>query len=222
MWYCHFYWSKWSEYFSSPTDPLKYLFGFGFHSQITVCRRLRSEWEFRRSDVRCLCCSTHCRLMDYNGYWISSPYFALVPGLRLLSAAGRDLLVLGFDLGYDLLHVQAATVVHLHHHRGVFDAGLQLTQLLVQETKQQRHRVYHPVCPQVMRQTQIIFSDYIGSTSYKDMLNRTLWGDFWDIKWQFVWRFRQKEAKILFNVLLNSILLWLFAWERIFHLGYLL
>lgn len=67
------------------------------------------------------------------------PYFALVPGLCLLSAAGRDLLVLSFDLGYDLLHVQAATVVHLHHHRGVFDAGLQLTQLLVEETKQRRY-----------------------------------------------------------------------------------
>lgn len=63
------------------------------------------------------------------------PYFALVPGLCLLSAAGCDLLVLGFDLGYDLLHVQAAAVVHLHHHRGVFDAGLQLTQLLAMGTK---------------------------------------------------------------------------------------
>lgn len=65
------------------------------------------------------------------------PYFALVPGLCLLSAAGRDLLVLSFDLSHDLLHVQAATVVHLHHHRGVFDAGLQLTQLLVKGTKQE-------------------------------------------------------------------------------------
>lgn len=94
-------------------------------------------------------------IMDYNGYRISvvglvnslfpRPYFALVPGLCLLSAAGCDLLVLGFDLGYDLLHVQAAAVVHLHHHRGVLDAGLQLTQLLVQETQQRcgdgsRHR----------------------------------------------------------------------------------
>lgn len=69
------------------------------------------------------------------------PYLALVPGLCLLSAAGCDLLVLGFDLSYNLLHVQAATVVHLHHHRGVFDAGLQLTQLLVEQTKQ-KHRIY--------------------------------------------------------------------------------
>lgn len=70
------------------------------------------------------------------GLLAPGPHFALVPGLRLLSAAGCDLLVLGFDLSHDLLHVQAAAVVHLHHHRGVLDAVLQLTQLL--ETQKQR------------------------------------------------------------------------------------
>lgn len=58
-------------------------------------------------------------------------HLALVPGLGLLSAAGCNVLVLSFNLSDDLLHVEAAAVVHLHHHRRVFDAGLQLAQLLV-------------------------------------------------------------------------------------------
>lgn len=58
------------------------------------------------------------------------PHPAAVPGLGFLSATGGDFLVLGLDLGDNLLHVQAAGVVHLHHHRRVLDAGLQLTQLL--------------------------------------------------------------------------------------------
>lgn len=74
-------------------------------------------------------------LQSWTGLLMTHPYFALVPGLRLLSAAGCDVLVLGFDVGNNLLHVQAAAVVHLHHHRGVFDAGLQFMQLLEMESK---------------------------------------------------------------------------------------
>lgn len=62
-------------------------------------------------------------------------YFVLVPGLCLLPTAHCDLLILGFDLSNDLLHVQTAPVVHLDHHRRVLDAGLELTQLLGLETR---------------------------------------------------------------------------------------
>lgn len=109
------------------------------------------------------------RLFEYENLktessgWESNflgPYFALVPGLCLLSATGRDLLVLSFDLGYDLLHVQAATVVHLHHHRGVFDAGLQLTQLLVKETKQRRY-----VTQKIFNTTTLVISERTTSSN---------------------------------------------------------
>lgn len=73
---------------------------------------------------------------------------------------GCDLLVLSFDLGYDLLHVQAATVVHLHHHRGVFDAGLQLTQLLVKETKQRRY-----VTQKIFNTTTLVISERTTSSN---------------------------------------------------------
>ncbi|KAM8863593.1 ankyrin repeat and BTB/POZ domain-containing protein 1 isoform 2-T2 [Spinachia spinachia] len=50
--------------------------------------------------------------------------------LGFVAAASSDVFVLGLDLGHDLVHVQGAGVVHLHHHRGAPQALLQLPQLL--------------------------------------------------------------------------------------------
>lgn len=59
-----------------------------------------------------------------------SPYLVLVPAFGFFATAGCNFLILSLNLRHDLVHVQATGVVHLHHHRGLLQTILQLTQLL--------------------------------------------------------------------------------------------
>lgn len=58
-------------------------------------------------------------------------HFALVPGFSVFAAAGCNVLILGPDLRDDFVHVEDTRVVHLHDHRGLLQAFLHPTQLLL-------------------------------------------------------------------------------------------
>lgn len=57
-------------------------------------------------------------------------HLGLVPRLSLGSAAVGDIFILGPHFCNNGVHVKVAAVVHLHHHRRVFDLALQLLDFL--------------------------------------------------------------------------------------------